>query len=118
MTATDDRFDRALRAQHAAALESLSPATRAQLAQRRLAVLRAPAGRAPHRLRYALAAGAAVCALALGLQLRPSGSPAAPAARPALAGMQAAPRADTLLDEDPEFYAWLASSDARLAAME
>jgi hypothetical protein len=32
--------------------------------------------------------------------------------------MAAAPRADVLLDEDPEFYAWLGSADAQRLAME
>lgn len=119
-----DRFDAAIRAHHAAALGSLSPRVQAQLAQRRNAALRgqtrADAAR-PHRLRYAAAGFAALCALALGLRFQPSPSESANAVPPAIAATATAPAGaanTTLLDEDPEFYAWLASADARLVAME
>ncbi len=115
MSAIDDRFDAGLRAHHAAAVARVTPATRAQLAQRRHAALRGDRPRATHGMRYGLTAFAALCALAVGLQLR---QPESPAAQPSLAGVEATPRPDTLLDEDPEFYAWLASTDARLVAME
>lgn len=117
MSTTDDRFDDAVRTRHVAALERVSPATRAQLAQRRHAVLRGDARRAPPGMRLALAGFAAAGALAIGLQLRHPEAPAAPPAL-AVAVVQDVGRPDTLLDEDPEFYAWLASSDARLVAME
>lgn len=115
------RFDAALRARHDAALEHLSPRVRAQLAQRRVAALRGQAratGR-PAGLRYAVASFAAMGALALGLQLQRPPS-LAPATLPATATAMAAsePRGDTLLDQDPEFYAWLASPDAQQLAME
>lgn len=117
MNAADSRdLEQVLRARHDEALARLSPRTRAALAQRRHAALRgeaagAGAARRP-ALRYAALGVATLCALALGLQLqRP-----APATVPA--AMAAAPRADVLLDEDPEFYAWLGSADAQRLAME
>ena len=112
-------FDAALRARHAEALDQLSPRVRAQLAQRRHAALRGqthPRAR-PVGLRYAIAG---IGALALGLQLqRPSSfDPATTPATVVRAAATAAPRGDTLLDQDPEFYAWLASPDAQQLAME
>ena len=120
MTETADaRFDAGLRAHHTAALERLSPATRAQLAQRRHAAVRGERPRVAQGRRFALAGFAAVAALVAGLQLRQPMQPAtAPTSQPAVAAAAGAPRPDTLLDEDPEFYAWLASNDARLVAME
>lgn len=113
-------FDAGLRARHAEALQRLSPQVLAQLAQRRHAALRGqpPTNIRHGGLRYAIAGFAAVGALALGLQLqRPAGLPLAPAATTA-AVAASTPRNDTLLDQDPEFYAWLASPDARQLAME
>ncbi|MFZ5605695.1 MAG: hypothetical protein ACOY4A_00455 [Pseudomonadota bacterium] len=117
-------FDASVRARHAEALQRLSPRVQAQLAQRRNAALRgqpAPARRS-HRLHFAAAGLATLCALALGLQFRPVPSEAPGARLPAAALTAATPKAarapTTLLDEDPEFYAWLGSSDARRVAME
>ena len=122
----DDRFDQAgfdqrLRERHAEAVARISPRVRAQLAQRRNAAQRGDAAAAPRRGLRPLAAGAAFAAvLALGLMLLP-GTPdsAAPATEAAIADAStpaAAP--NTILDEDPEFYAWLASTDGQLLAME
>ena len=111
-----NHFDAAIRAHHQAALERLSPRVHAQLAQRRNGVLRGSAGaRRRHGLRYA-AGFAALCALAIGLQFRTVPGPAATAA--AAHAAAASGSAPTMLDEDPEFYAWLASSDAQQVAME
>ena len=120
-----DPFDAALRARHAAALERLSPRVQAQLAQRRNAALRGQpaAARRAHRLHFAAAGFATLCALALGLHFQPVPSqapgallPATTTAAPPTHKTTRAP--STLLDEDPEFYAWLGSSDARRVAME
>ncbi|WP_240096161.1 hypothetical protein [Thermomonas flagellata] len=135
--ARDLLFDAALRARHAEALGALSPRVRAQLAQRRAAALRGQAARPAPALRWrpAVAAFAAAGALALGLQLHRAPAPGAAAPVAALATADAAatttapatsapatplarPRADTLLDQDPEFFAWLGSADARRLAME
>lgn len=116
-----DRFDAAVRTHHAAALTHLSPRVQAQLAQRRNAALRGerPATHAPHRLRFAAAGFATLCALAVGLRLYPQSPETAPAV--ALETATASARyasGSTPLEEDPDFYAWLGSSDAPLLAME
>ena len=114
----DARFDEALRDQHATAVERISPRVRAQLVQRRNAVLRGERT-APARggLRYAAAGFAALCALAIGLQFGLTPAPVSPAAS-GLASTQTSTTDTTMLDEDPEFYAWLASADAQQIAME
>lgn len=120
-------FDAAVRARHAEALQRLSPRVQAQLAQRRNAALRGQpaAARRSHRLHFAAAGLATLFALALGLHFQPVPSEAPGALLPATTTAEVAPpthkatRApSTLLDEDPEFYAWLGSSDARRVAME
>jgi hypothetical protein len=115
-----DRFDAAIRAYHADALARLSPRVQAQLAQRRNAALRGEArtvAARPHRLRFAVAGIAALCALALGMRFYPQSPGGAPSAAPATASIQYA-SGSTALEEDPDFYAWLGSSDAPLLAME
>lgn len=112
----DDRFDEAMRALHRSAVAQVSPQVRWQLrpASRPAGGV---AGRfADWRVDMAFAGtAAAIFAVAVGLGLRdPAGTgtvpvEAAPAASPAAAGV---------LDQDPDFYAWLASDDAELVAME
>lgn len=116
-TGSDARFDEAVRRTHAVAVDRLSPRVRAQLAQRRNAALRGeriPPARGG--LRYAAAGFATLCALAIGLQFGLMPARVGPAA----AGPASATTATdtTMLDEDPEFYAWLASADAQQIAME
>ncbi len=125
--ADERRFDAALRGLHAQALEQVSPQVRA-----RLRTIRHQAA-APARTRgawagWALASGG-VAALALAASLQFAGGPApAPAAQsPALAVTEAAPASGAVpaevgydpdtavaaLEENPDFYLWLASnSDA------
>jgi hypothetical protein len=115
-TRHDDQFDAAIRARHDAALERLSPRVRAQLAQRRTAALRGhSAARRGQGFRYA-AGFAALCALAIGLHFGTMPAPISGA--PAASAASSPPAVSTMLDEDPEFYAWLASDDAQLVAME
>lgn len=118
-----NRFDAALRGQHAIAVERISPRVRAQLAQRRNAALRGEHSTVAahgHGFRYAAAAFAAVFALAIGIQLRPvhpaTGTPATSVAATTATGQDRT--STTMLDEDPSFYAWLDSSDVRQLAME
>ena len=113
------RFDQALRGHHHVSLHQLSPKVRAQLAQRRHAALRGTSPHRSHRLKFAAVGFAALCALAIGVQFR-SPPTHGPAANPMVASMNAsASRADgIILDQDPDFYAWLASSDAMQVAME
>lgn len=116
----DARFDAAVRARHATALAHLSPQVRAQLAQRRGAALRGqPPGPRQHRLRFAVAGFAALCALALGLRLYPQSPQAVPATAAVPVTAAASNTGGSLpLDEDPAFYAWLGSADAPRLAME
>ncbi len=115
-------FDDTLRQHHAAALASLSPQVQAQLAQRRVAALRGtPAARSSHHwMRYAMAGSAAVLALGIGLQfaLQPPSNPVAVPTTALAAHTTATVQAATILDEDPEFYAWLASPDVEFVAKE
>lgn len=120
------RFDAAMRALHARALEQVSPDTRM-----RLRSIRNEAGAAAPRrggmFAWALASGGvAAFALALGLQF--AAGPGEPAGAPALAAVSAATdeaarapagvsydpdTAVAALDENPDLYLWLASnSDA------
>ena len=115
-----DRFDAAVRQRHAESLHMLSPQVRAQLVQRRNAAARGQAVQRGHGWRIGASAFATLCALAIGLQLRPTALPGEVApANAAAASVAANGRAiSTMLDEDPEFYAWLASTDAQQVAME
>ncbi len=119
MSDDTSRFDEVLRGHHRASLVELSPKVRAQLAQRRHAALRGASPQRSHRLGFAAAGFAALCALAIGVQFRNPPTPS-PASNTILASTTSAPaRADTIiLDQDPDFYAWLASSDAMQVAME
>ncbi len=118
------RFDEALRGHHQASLAQLSPKLRSQLAQRRHAVLAGTSPQRTHRLGYAAAGFAALCALAIGFQIRNvpgsgSTSPNATTGTMLASNSRVPARTDTLiLDQDPDFYAWLASPDAMQVAME
>lgn len=120
----DDRFDAAMRRRHAAAVAQPSARTRAQLQQRLRAALAGPAAPATGvpRRRWALAtAFAAALAIVIGLRPGPhtTPQPAAPAADLAAAPDDGRdPAFDSLLDENPDFYLWLASADADTLAVE
>ena len=120
MNANDTMLlDATLRARHAASLEHLSPRVQAQLAQRRNAALRGNVARRGHGVRYAVAGFAALGALAIGLRLGMAPAPVPTPAMPTIASSVATTTpAATILDEDPEFYAWLASPDAQRLALE
>ena len=124
MNRNDDEFDTRLRDTWRVAVASVPPA----LAWRLRPVARStPARPAAHgngrwRLGTALAA-AAVIALAVGL--RPHGLPSQSTQGPdlaavATAAVDAPPGDDGTgpLDQNPDFYLWLASSDAEQLAME
>lgn len=109
----DESFDTAMRELHAQAVMQVSAQTRARLrTARNAAVQRAPA----RGLGWALASGcAAVFALAIGLQWQ--GSPNATHPTP----LADTPGVDSVgdgmddavatLEENPDFYLWLASND-------
>ncbi|NUS38988.1 MAG: hypothetical protein HOQ02_08195 [Lysobacter sp.] len=108
-----DAFDNRLRAAHRAALASLSPQVRAQLAQRRRMALTTQASHARPALGWALAM-LAVCAVAIGV-FRPGSHDAA---APVLSASTPTTRATETLDDNPDFYLWLASRDADSLASE
>ena len=97
---------------------SASRRARAQLAQRRNAALRGDVQPRPaFGLRHAGFAFAAVFAVAVGIDLMPSTETPAPAPTPQVAATTPA-TSNTILDEDPDFYAWLASTEVQQLAME
>ena len=110
-----DLFARQARQRHAQALAAISSRTRAQLHNRLQAAL-ASARQAPaHGWRWA-AAPALALALAL---LLPRGGNAPPAEMPvAQVAATTAGSPVTPLEQDPEFYVWLASADAVALASE
>lgn len=124
-------FDEALRQRHAAAVAQVSSRTQAQLRVRRQTALlasRHPAAATPHattrRLAWPVAASfAALLAVAFGVQMRQGDVTLTPAQTLAIAqeddmqkdGMNA-DFAD--LEENPDLYLWLASSDAVALASE
>lgn len=119
----DTRFDQAMRALHAQALDQVSPATRARLRVARHAAARPSGQRETRRgFGWVLASGtAAVFALAIGLQLRPQQAPVAPAAPVASVVAPAALDVDTAiatLDENPDLYLWLASNGDAVATLD
>jgi hypothetical protein len=116
----DARFDAAMRALHRDALDQLTPAVRWRLKPARPALPRSAAEPRGARMAPLWAGGvAAVCALAVGVGLWRSADPVAPAAPAAQLVMEELDEdAATVLGEDPDFYAWLASDDADLVAME
>ncbi|HEU4774100.1 MAG TPA: hypothetical protein VFS82_06220 [Lysobacter sp.] len=116
-------FDQAARARYASALEHLSPAVRVRLQQARQTASQTAPKPDRRPVAWAWVGSAAVLSLIVGLQLRhaPAGhQPAAPLTvrsmdnQPApaiddeVAGMLAA------LDENPDFYLWLAANDSAL----
>lgn len=110
-----ETFDARVRAAHDVAVARLSPKTQAQLVQRRRRALAAQG--TPHArpaLRWAVAT-LAVCAIAIGV-FRPLRGPA-PSAPPLASATASAAPAETI-DDNPDFYVWLASSDANALASE
>jgi anti-sigma-K factor RskA len=113
----DDRFDAAMRQSYDAATNRLSARTQAQLQQRRRAASSGQPALEPSRRHFGwpvAASFAAVLALAIGLQVR--WQPESTATVPIVADND--DNLDTVLDENPDFYLWLASSDANALAME
>ena len=123
MTTNDDRFDNAMRDLHAQAVSQVSSATRARLRVARHAAARPRAEREPRRgLNWVLGSGlAAVFAIAIGLQLRPTQAPTPATPAPMVASATGAFDADAAiaaLDENPDLYLWLASNDDAVPTLE
>ena len=112
-------FDHDMRRLHASAVSSISPQTLARLRAARHAAQTAPAP--GHAWRWlAATAFSAVLAVALGVQFLPGAGPrpAAPPVAAAAAGAQGYTDTVATLDENPDLYLWLASSEADPLAME
>lgn len=116
------RFDQAMRAAHADAVAHVSAATLAQLhRRRRRAALDAASARTTRwRLPAAAFASLLVVAAGLGIGLRSTGDAPSPQPAPPVAATTGPGIEGVLddLDQDPDFYVWLASGDADLLAME
>ncbi|NDK40114.1 hypothetical protein DT603_14820 [Pseudoxanthomonas gei] len=114
----EQKFDHDMRQLHATAVSSLSPQTLARLRAARHAAQAAP--RRGHAWRWVTATAlSAVLAVGLGVQLLPGSGPATEAP-PMAAASSDAGYTETLatLDESPDLYVWLASSEAAPLAME
>jgi len=107
----DARFDDAMRAAHADAVASVSTRTRVQLHNRLHAAMSAPRPARGHRPAWGLAlAGSLALVAVIGLRTRAPG----PSTPPPVAAEKSGDDGDLVasLDETPDLYLWLASSDA------
>jgi len=115
----NESFDRQMRQLHATAVDRLSPQTLARLRDaRQQAQTSAP--RKGHAWRWATATAlSAVLAVTIGLQLLPK--PGSIPVQPVVATVgsdDAYADSVSTLDENPDLYVWLASSEAEPLAME
>lgn len=113
----DDAFDAAMRGRYRLASERVPPRILAQLRMRARVVPPSTAWPPGWRAGAAMAGiAAALFAVTFGLNLHRPSSPAAD--RSIVRDAAFDPGASGTLDQDPDFYAWLASADADLLAME
>lgn len=114
------RFDQAARRAYVDAQARVSAGTMAQLHRRRHAALTAPAPRPRWRLPAAAFASLLVLGAGLGIGLRWAGDapPTQPAPQVAAATDPGIEAVLDDLDQNPDFFVWLASGDADLLAME
>lgn len=116
----NETFDRDMRQLHATAVTQISPQTLARLRAARHGARTAPPQRG-HAWRWmAASAFSAVLAVAIGVQFLPRSAPLS-TAQPMVAATGASnDYSDNLatLDENPDLYLWLASSEAEPLAME
>ena len=128
MNINDRDFDATLRGHHAQALASMSASTQAQLQLRRRAATEQVRHSSMRAFAWPLAAACAAGVLVIGLQWRQPDTSIRTAASPVAASpgtVDATTKPDndefdayTALDETPDLYLWLASSDAATLAME
>ena len=128
MNSNDRDFDAILRSHHAQALASMSARTQSQLQLRRRASTTPARHSSMRAFAWPLAAACAAGVLVVGLQWRQSDTsirsvPSPVATSSGAVDATAKPAEDefdayTALDETPELYLWLASSDAATLAME
>lgn len=123
---TAGQFDRMARASHAQSVQHLSPAVLAGLRRTR------QTASAPHHRRglgWLMAGSAAALALVAALQLQPGTGPEPALPQPQVASVSAEASAREMvdeevaamlatLDENPDFYLWLASNDEALPPAE
>jgi len=121
----DQDFDRQMRQLHAAAVEQVSPPVRSRLRSARHGITAGQAdGRKPMGWSWLAASlGSAVLAIAIGVQWLPGSNRAsedgAMLAAVSLSAEQDAYAASlAALEESPEFFLWLASTEAQPFAME
>lgn len=114
----DLELDRRARAVHEQSLQALSPRVRAQLHNRLQAATSASRG-PRHAHRWGLATAAAL-ALAIGFGVPWTGidESTAPVGDRLAIAEPAPPTALATLEQDPDFYLWLASADAVALASE
>lgn len=113
-------FDRDMQQLHATAVDNISPQTLARLRAARHGLGKEAVSQRGHTWRWMTAtAFSAVLAVAIGLQFLPTSQPVAPAS-PTVATVVADEynTGVTALDENPDLYVWLASSEAEPLAME
>lgn len=117
----DRAFDQSVRERYRQALVSLPPGTLARLRQARSEATQRQGG-TRRAIGWLLATGcASVFALAIGLQLQRADPPPATAPAAAIASTERAGdfgSATGALDENPDFYLWLAASDDALPSIQ
>ena len=116
----NETFDRDMRQLHATAMAHISPQTLARLRAARHGAQTAPPQRG-HAWRWMTASAfSAVLAVAIGVQFLPQSAPP-PIAQPVAAATGTSNDYSdgvATLDENPDLYLWLASSEAMPLAME
>ena len=116
----NDAFDRDMQQLHATAVDNISPQTLARLRAARHGLANETAPQRGHAWRWVAASTfSAVLAVAIGVQFLPTPQPVAPASPPvATVVADEYTTGVTALDENPDLYVWLASSEAEPLAME
>lgn len=116
----NENFDREMRQLHATAVNQLSPQTLARLRAARHGLAKEATPRRGHAWRWVTAtAFSAVLAVVVGMQFLPQ-SQTMPAAQPiaSLTTDDNYVSSVVTLEENPDLYLWLASSEAEPMAME
>lgn len=110
--ALDVHFDAIARTRHAHSLERLSARTQARLAQARGGIARPVLRQRPAWALPTVFAAIAVLAIAVQLRPQPATAPAVPSADTAVAtAVTTSTDPAAVLDENPDLYLWLASTD-------
>lgn len=115
----EDAFDAAMRDSYRLATAQVSAATRARLRQARHAAASGEVRKRGYSWPLLFGgAAAAVFAIAFGLGLRQQALSPESAPPTTVAETASYDETASALDQDPDFYAWLGSSDAELVAVE